>query len=283
VKFVRTEDQSVWTYKHPTIADAFSSIVAEDPELLEIYLQGTPVETLINEVVCGEAEIVGAKVVIGRRLYGELATRLLSLNNLGRIYYFLAVRSGKSFLKFFTDKHPEIYDRLQNQNVIYQYQDELLIKLFEVGLLPEKNRRLFVQRLADAAVEIPDADFLTKRIRRMFKKRELEGVIERIRTDLLPFLDDTIQEWKMNHYGSDDLQDHYAPLLETFEMLGKEFGDDAQALEQLGDAIDRIYTIIDDSTDDSDEESDESYMYDDRDSVIESERETRDIFDDVDK
>jgi hypothetical protein len=283
VKFVRTEDQTVWTYKHPTVADAFSSIVAEDPELLNIYVQGTPVETLINEVVCGEAKVVGAKVVIGRGLYDQLAKRLLSLNNLGRIYYFLAVRSGKSFLEFFTNRHPEIYDRLQSQNVIYQYQDELLIKLFEVGLLPEKNRKLFIQRLADAAVETPEADFLTKRIRRLFKKPELERVIERIRTDLLPFLDDTIQEWKMNHYGSDDLQDHYAPLLETLEKLGDEFGDDAQALEQLGDAIDRIHTIINDSADDSDEESDESYIYDDRDSVVESERETRDIFDDVDK
>jgi hypothetical protein len=283
VKFVRTEDQSVWTYKHPTVADAFSSIVADDPELLDVYLQGTPVETLVNEVIAGEVEVVGAKVIIGRRLYGELTARLLSLKKLAPIYYFLAVRSGKSFLKFFTQRQPEIFDRLANQNVTYQYQNELLIKLFEVGLLPEENRRLFVQRLADAAVETPDADFLTKRIRRLFRRSELQGIIERIRADLLPVLSDTIREWELNRYSSDDLQDHFAPLLETLERFVDEYPGDIQAHRQLENAIDRINALIEESQDDTERESDGGYIYDESDSVLESEGETRDIFDDVDK
>jgi Flp pilus assembly protein TadD len=87
----------------------------------------------------------------------------------------------------------------------------------------------------------------------------------------------------MDHYGSDDLQDHFAPLLETLERFIDEYPSDAQAQKQLEDAIDRINMLIEESQDDSDKESDEGYIYDERDSVVESERETRDIFDDVDK
>jgi hypothetical protein len=144
--------------------------------------------------------------------------------------------------------------------------------------LPENNRALFVRRLADAAVETPDADFLTKRNRRLFRKHELKEIIERIRTDLLPFLKDTIRDWEMNHYESDDLEEHFAPLLETLERFADEYPTDAQAQKQLEDAIDRINMLIEESQDDSDKESDGDYMYDERDSVVEGDRETRDIF-----
>lgn len=35
-----------WVFKHPTIGDALATIVAEDPELLDIYLAGTSTERL---------------------------------------------------------------------------------------------------------------------------------------------------------------------------------------------------------------------------------------------
>jgi Flp pilus assembly protein TadD len=71
--------------------------------------------------------------------------------------------------------------------------------------------------------------------------------------------------------------------LETLERFTDEYPVDTQAQKQLEDAIDRINMLIEESQDDSDKESDEGYIYDERDSVVESERETRDIFDDVDK
>jgi len=39
-----------WRFKHPTIRDAFAAIVAEDRELMDIYLTGTPVNKLLSEV-----------------------------------------------------------------------------------------------------------------------------------------------------------------------------------------------------------------------------------------
>ena len=35
-----------WRFKHPTVRDAFTSLVAEDRELMDIYLVGTPIEKL---------------------------------------------------------------------------------------------------------------------------------------------------------------------------------------------------------------------------------------------
>ena len=38
-----------WRFKHPTVRDAFAALVAEDRELMDIYLAGTPIEKLFGE------------------------------------------------------------------------------------------------------------------------------------------------------------------------------------------------------------------------------------------
>ena len=284
LKFVRTEEGAAWTYKHPTISDAFSSIIAEDPELLDIYLLGTPIQTLISEVVCGEAEVPGAKVIIGSSHYELLISRLCSLPNRGQLYYFLAVRTGKSFLECYLNHYPETYDQLADESITYNYQNELLIKLFELGMLPENIRRAFVKRVSDLAVETPDADFLTKRIRALFTAEELEHILERIRGEVLPYLYDAIWDWKSNYSRPDDAEDYFGPLLETLERFGDEFSGDKTAEKQIREAIDRVNTIIEDTKVELSDGLDERYFYKGEDSFdVANETTPRDIFDDVDK
>ena len=44
VQYTFIDDNAIWRFKHPTIGDAYSSIVAKSPEQLEIYLHGTDIE-----------------------------------------------------------------------------------------------------------------------------------------------------------------------------------------------------------------------------------------------
>src|SRR2546422_1184527 len=75
--------------------------LAENPELLDIYLQGTKIEKLIREVVVGDAEVEGAKVRVSERRYTDLANRLNRELEIDRICRFVGSRCGRSFLEFY--------------------------------------------------------------------------------------------------------------------------------------------------------------------------------------
>ena len=66
----------VWSFKHPTIRDAFASLVADDPELLDIYLAGTPPEKLVSEIACGSSNIEGVRVIVPPERYSKIVQRL---------------------------------------------------------------------------------------------------------------------------------------------------------------------------------------------------------------
>ena len=50
VQYVTPEDDAFWRFKHPTIGDAFASNLIRSPELIGIYLQGAPIEMLIDQI-----------------------------------------------------------------------------------------------------------------------------------------------------------------------------------------------------------------------------------------
>jgi hypothetical protein len=73
---VQQRGQVWWRFKHPTILDAFAGLVAEDRELMDIYLLGTPVERLLVEVSCGDIERENVKVNVPRDRYEPLMARV---------------------------------------------------------------------------------------------------------------------------------------------------------------------------------------------------------------
>jgi len=52
-----------WRFKHPTIRDAFAALVAENRELMDIYLLGTPIHRLFTEISCGNTNLPGVRSV----------------------------------------------------------------------------------------------------------------------------------------------------------------------------------------------------------------------------
>jgi len=67
--------ESFWTFKHPTIGDAYSAMLRESPELLGIYIRGSSIEKLIRQVTCGDVGIKGA-VVLPSSLFPAVIERL---------------------------------------------------------------------------------------------------------------------------------------------------------------------------------------------------------------
>ena len=112
VKLYHIGGSSRWIFKHPTISDAFDSIIAGDHELLDIFLTGTRINKLISEVTCGDVGLKGAKLIIPESRYVLLLERIKEINNSYVLYVFLAYRCDKAFLNKYIQQNPNIFNEI---------------------------------------------------------------------------------------------------------------------------------------------------------------------------
>ena len=97
-----------WRFRHPTIRDAFASLVGSAPELIDIYLAGVPTERLLDEVTCGDMNIEGVKIVVSRERFPAVLEKLKTTKRnpgvaFDQVSMFLRRRCTGGFLKeYFT-------------------------------------------------------------------------------------------------------------------------------------------------------------------------------------
>jgi hypothetical protein len=277
----------VWRYKHPTIRDAFATLVAEDTELLDIYLTGTPIERLFEEVSCGDVGIQGAKIIIPHDRFEAVMSRIarmdLAMQDSERaLHWFLAHRCNREFLSRYITRYPQFISSLRVFSYLWAVSDvEVIARLHEFGLLPERKRIEVVAEIRELAVDTPDSGFLQERFRHILTEDEVVSILEHVRTTLLPNLDDHIYDWRSNYNDDDDPEGYFDDLKSALKDYRDEFVDFEDAQHQIDTALDRIDQVIEDLRSEQPEEPDYD-DYDGRGSSGSGHGATRSIFDDVD-
>lgn len=284
-----------WTFRHPTIADAVGTLTAENVELLDIYLRGTPTTKLLREITCG-ATVAGAKVKVPVSRYDLIADRVNALReswDKRRIAYnFLSARCGKAFLKRYLDQYSLDWKEVVQVNTGLSGSAEVRLvgKLIESGLLPDDRRKQFVEAVAGNAVEIPSADFLTvEAIRDLFTPDERQYILDRVREDVLPNLSDAVERWTSDCDTDDDPESHFEDLVSTIEEFQGVFAADAQAQRWLSSASADIDEAVADLEREREERENERERDRDDDLVERPigspshDLKTRSVFDDVDE
>lgn len=246
VQNMQASDELVWRFKHPTIGDAYASILSRSSELLGIYLQGSETEKLISQITCGNVGIQNA-VVIPKSLF-LLVCRRLDEISASRIYKdpwlakwkareklqeFLARRCSKEFIATYLDVNPDLLEQVSNPGLLLNSVPEvdLAVRLHELGLLPEERRKQFVDTVCDYAMEGQDLYALQDPgIRSVFEGHEFDEFLILVRTKLLPRLRDVRYEWEGNHDSDMSPDDHMQPLLDSLEALKKHFSGDEEAM-----------------------------------------------------
>ena len=153
-------------------------------------------------------------------------------------------------------------------------------RLHEVGLLPEEKRKKFVETVSNYALEGQDGDALDDDgIRTLFTDGEFEEFVRRIRTELLPRLGDVRREWKSNHSSEEPPEEYMQQLIELFDSLKKQFGDDENAAKLIDREIRRTREWIDENTPEEPERAPRKLG---KVEAQEKPQSTRSIFDDVD-
>jgi energy-coupling factor transporter ATP-binding protein EcfA2 len=233
------EGEAYWSFKHPTIGDAYASILRHSPELLGIYLQGVDADKLVGQVTCGDMQIEGA-VVLPKSLFGLVIERLHSYEaspayktkHLSSWYadrsikYFLAKRCSKEFLEMYLPTNPKLLESIASPIARLEYSADidLAVRLFELKLLPEELRQSLAEVVSEYAWQGHDPwALIDPRLGAMLNGKEKSRLEHAVRTKLLPriaevrltlqkdYLEGEDAEWHMGRFNQylSALEDQY--------------------------------------------------------------------------
>ena len=287
VKLVKG-DEPRWTFKHPTIRDALASLIAADPERMDIYLQGCPLERLLNEVTCGDVGLEGVKVVIPKSRYEAFAQRLRAHGRKWPKHLFLAYRCDRTFLVLYVESDETVLqDACHSETYELAPLDlhpaaRILTRLHEYGLLPSIYRQEFLEEVTRRAIEVPDTAFLTTpSIRKALSEDEITDILAGVKDEFLPSLDDVVEGWRDQYPADGDPSGHFGPLLLALNTYRDALTGDAGAEKAIGKAVEAIEEAIDDLAHDDESAADGAEDYS-RLQGPELLSEERSIFDDID-
>lgn len=230
LNLVEDEEGPYWTYRHPTIADAFASYVAKSPELIEIYLRGAKPETIVQEVVCAGITRSGAMVTVPNSLHETLADRIASLPG-HSLAAFISYRSNQALSKRLMALRPDLWARLDyfSRPLGDDLDADLLATLNQQGLLPEERRLAFVEEVRSAAVEDVDASFLENDgIAGTLTKAEQLSILEDVNAEVLGKLDEHVYRVRENWDRDYDPEEHFDKFRSSVKIFAEALSADVE-------------------------------------------------------
>lgn len=238
---------SIWRFKHPTIGDAYAAILVQSPEHLGIYIQGSAPERLVGQVTCGDVGIEKS-VVVPVALFPTMLSKLEDISKSRShksawlstfdarcsLHGFLANRCSKQFLMLYLETHPELLAKVARPGLMLSAVPEvrLAARLHKLGLLPEEDRKTFVETVSNYAVDGDDTDALdSPTIRSLFADDEYASLLQKVRVELLPMLGEVRVRHQLDYTSDDQPDEHMSLLLSSFDTLKHCFADDADAVK----------------------------------------------------
>lgn len=254
------DGEYVWKFKHPTIGDAYGNLLSQSPEHLGIYVQGSAPERLIEHVTCGDVGFENA-VVIPKALFPQVLAKLKILQSTKNYRFeagswlfgfegFLIYRCSKEFLSLYLKQDPSLLDGISRPGLFLDSVTEVRLakRLQELGILPDEVRKNFVESVSDYAVDGMDGSALSDDdIRIFFTKDELDHLLQRVKSELLPRLSEVRWDWESNYPAEILPEDYMQPLLEFFESLKIQFAADGGITNDLDFQISAIHEWIDEN------------------------------------
>jgi Restriction endonuclease len=289
MKRVHDTNREYWTFRHPTVRDAYASLVGNDPELIDVYLAGVTTEQLLNEVACGISTLQGIKIIVPPDRYGLVITRLRQFvrpagqwNDI--VKNFLGNRCSSEFLAIYYSEN-ELISSLPSA-IWYVSPSEvnlkILNKLQKAGILKEADRLA----LAKKVISICERDHSCKlvensSVNELLTESEKSGTIQRVVNTLLTKGVEIATEIYDNWENDDDPEMLFDDIQNTLTFIeeDEQFSSDQKSIAT--NQLENIETLITKLKVKSDRNS-----YDSLDAEQATEINTissRSIFDDVDE
>jgi energy-coupling factor transporter ATP-binding protein EcfA2 len=246
----RDGDKEYWAFWHPTFADAISAILSKRPDLIDVYVRGAGLGTILTEVVCEGTKSVRDAVVVPLNSNEALVERLLetpdenSSNDL--LFEFLNRRVPKDLLQKILSRAPDFLGRQGERSTwcrLRRREDvQLRATAHGMGLLNEEVRSATITMLQDGALYSLDASFIQdEKILALFEPSELM----QLTTGLLAKLDSEIAEKIAEcHENADPDIDIDSQFEEVTDFL-----DDIRYLVEAGQVFEKNHYELTDELD----------------------------------
>ena len=264
VHLSHTDGEAFWQFRHPTIGDAYAAILAENPEYLAVFVAGSDPNKLVAQITCGDVGIERATVV-PKSLFSEVMGKLDELQEVAQcnpddrtrdaakrgLLAFLARRCSADFLQLYLERHADLFDKVSEPGLMLEVVPEVptALRLYEFGLLPEEHRKRFVDTVSGYLLEGQDASALANsRIRDLYDRHEFEVLVQRIRDELLPNLDDVRQNEEWNWYDDFSPEDWMYSLKQFLHALRSYFHDDQNIVNDVNEQLSMVEIWIDEHT-----------------------------------
>jgi energy-coupling factor transporter ATP-binding protein EcfA2 len=296
VSSTSADEQPMWRFKHPTISDAYASTLSSNTDMLEIYLSGSSTQNLMTQITCGNVAIEKA-VVVPRTLFPEMISQLRNLSTSDKfkvkstskvhskllLCRFLASRCSKEFLVEYIKHDTEILEFISRPSPNFRYSSKvaLLKTLHKHKILPEHNRRIFVEIIKDCAINgddvlaLDDAD-----LRSVFTDSEFSNLVEAVRSELIPRLDDVRLDVQSMHDCSISAEENMQGLLEVFDILEIKFNDDKDVIRIIERERDLANTWIAETEPEEDKVDARTLGIE---NALDERHGSRSVFDDIDE
>jgi hypothetical protein len=214
---LESDGSSYWQFKHPTVRDAFSQLVAENSELLDIYLSGTPLDVMFNEVTCGKITLKGSKVNVPRSRFRKLFSRIKSFERMDskmerEFVIFLSYRCDKAFLEAVIAQDPSLLQNLKpDPGNFWGTHLRLIITLHKYGLLPPNMKSDAVAAIIDHSIQVLNSAVIDEEYRILFPSKNLHRIAFETLQKILAKIDEQISEL-VDDYSQGDPEDAFSEL-----------------------------------------------------------------------
>lgn len=242
-KAENTHGDPVWRFRHPTIREGFAAVVAEDTNAVSVFLDGLAPDELVEQIDCGGPTNRGTLVRVPSSLYPLVIPRVSIPTDSERSWlnpkaWFLQRRCSPDFLRAWAAYHVAVLPQLLNfgSYVSAVWQPQLLGLLHQAGALPEPIRRDAVNRLSELALGF-DGGWLDDPICGLFSPAERAALLDRIRGEILPDIENHIRESADGYESDVEPRDRYQPAREAIDMYKRAFRDNPAVVVSLGEAM----------------------------------------------
>lgn len=242
LKRVHDGSREYWTFRHPTVRDAYASLVGDDPELIDVYLAGVTTEQLLNEVACGLTSLQGVKIIVPPERYNAVITRLDQFIHPARPWFdpvkgFLSSRCSSEFLAMYYARN-ELVSSLPTAIWHVGASDsnlKILNKLQRAGILKEEVRLATAQRIIsicerDYSCRLVDASF----VKDLLTEGETEGTISRVVNTLLTKGDAIVEDIREDWDKEDDPDELFYEIKRTLDFVEE---DERFSEDEKSDAV----------------------------------------------
>lgn len=288
----RTEaGQTVWGFLHPTFSDAISSILSTRPDLVDLYIRGTRIETLLNEAVCEGVTPIPDAVIIPAAGEEHLIVRLAGIPNESNanrdLLDFLTSRASDAVLRSVLTKDPSIFERTAPAywRITMNRRLRLLARAHQLGLVSQLLRDDAADELERAVLQNFDASFFdAEDLLALIPPARLIRLITRVISLLDEKIQDRISEIEDEADPNSDVPDQFDEVRSFVDQLKESFDEDAsiqEILRQLGQKIDESIVKVSDRK--SDEEDNTTWWNVSPAKVASAPRQGRSVFSDVDE